>query len=76
MLVQEDNKMHQVNATVNLGKTVKCGRCHAVVEAGGRVAKFRERALSYREASHAGMYPMRVWCAACANKPNSYGVSK
>lgn len=35
------------------------------------VMRYRERAVSYREAAHAGtMYPMRTrtWCAACGGR--------
>lgn len=47
-----------------------CYRCGATIHAGEQYRQQRERALSYREAQHAGtMYPVRHVCATCANGP-------
>jgi len=44
------------------------GTCGHAIKGGAPCLRFRERALSYREASaHGTMYPVRVWCARCAS---------
>jgi len=51
----------------HIGKVRKCSRCGKQMQVNDRCAIFRERALSMREASHAGtMYPRRAWCVTCA----------
>lgn len=61
--------MSQVQKPLN-GTTTRdtfCTACTKPIPKGTRVAIFKERALSYREAQNAGtMYPRRLWCAKCA----------
>ncbi len=56
----------KVNATMLKPRVGVCG--HAL-RVGDRVAKYRERALTSHEACHAGPYPWRYMCAACATAP-------
>lgn len=44
----------------------RCFACRGIIPAGSGFYAFRERALSSREACHAGAYPMRYVCCACA----------
>ncbi len=47
----------------------RCVRCNRVIHKGEKFYAYRERALSYREANHAGtMYPLRRKCADCVSK--------
>lgn len=59
--------MKKLNATALRDTT--CHRCKTPIAKGARCAMFRERALSSHEAMHAGLYPMRRWCADCAAEP-------
>lgn len=57
----------KINATAI--RDTHCQWCRGHIAKGERCAMFRERAVSYREAMHAGtMRPMRRWCATCATK--------
>ena len=57
----------RINATAK--RDFPCPGCGNKIRVGDRIAMYRERALSYREASHAGtLYPMRKRCAACVAK--------
>lgn len=55
-----------LNATAK--RDLKCPACSALIRKGERLLMYRERALSSHEACHAGRYPMRKRCAACAQK--------
>ncbi len=49
----------------------KCYKCGHVIKAGEKYRQYSERAVSYREAMHAGtMRPTRHECAGCANAGN------
>jgi hypothetical protein len=45
-----------------------CFRCRETIPAGTGFYAFKERALSSYEALHAGRYPERKCCCACAAK--------
>ncbi len=45
----------------------RCSKCRRTIRKGEKFHAYRERALSYCEASSAGtMYPWRRKCASCA----------
>lgn len=49
-------------------KDRQCFTCLAVIRAGDKYRQYRERATSWHEAQHGGMYPIRHQCAACASR--------
>ena len=42
-----------------------CICCHKTIPAGTEYYGYRERALTYHEACHAGRYPLRHMCPDC-----------
>ena len=47
----------------------RCIQCRGTIRKGAYCQQYRERALSHREAMHAGtMYPVRHRCQDCASR--------
>lgn len=51
-------------------KDRRCNSCGATIPTGAKYRQRRERAVSCREACHAGRYPIRRQCEACVEKWN------